>query len=59
MKGEPSSFDKHLVALKRVQKHSDMSKLLLRLPVCRFNCTTYLLGYQQVLQKVLYLRWVH
>ena len=28
MKGEPSSFDKHLVALKRVQKHSDMRKLL-------------------------------
>ena len=28
LKGEPSSFDKHLVALKRVQKHTDMDKLL-------------------------------
>ena len=28
MKGEPWSFDKHLMALKRVQKHFDMSKLL-------------------------------
>jgi len=28
LKGEPWSFDKHLVVLKRVKKHSDISKLL-------------------------------
>ena len=44
MKGEPWSFDKHLVVLERVQKHSYMSKLLFETTSMKVQLHNLLIG---------------